>query len=369
MFTLSVHADLKPAAPSLDRAAEAKNLQTATETTAAPGVETRVEAHFAETNPNGAGRYAPSPTGELHIGNLRTALLAWMWARATGRRFYMRVEDLDQSRYRSTDQQLGDLRNLGIDWDGEAVIQTERLHLYEDGLGHLKDDGLVFECYCSRKDIREAVSAAHGDPGTYPGTCLNLTEDERSVRRKELASQGRKPALRLRPHADSWTITDVLHGSFTGPIDNVVLRRGDGAFAYNLAVAVDDHLMGIDQIVRGDDLLTSAPVHSYLRHALRRHYPEAPPSEPIYIHVPLVLGPTGKRLSKRDGAVTIADLAKEGASVSHLIEMIANSLDLPPASSAEELLAAFGAERGSVGLAPWKIKARQPSAPLGKFHR
>lgn len=300
-------------------------------------------------SPGGAGRYAPSPTGELHVGNLRTALLAWAFARATGRKFFMRMEDLDRGRYRSANQQLEDLRLMGIDWDGPVVTQSERLHLYEDALERLKESGLVFECYCSRKDIREAVSAAHGSPDQYPGTCLHLNEEQRNVRRAELNRVGRRPALRLKPDVETWTVQDVLHGSYTGRVDNVVLQRGDGAFAYNLAVAVDDHLMGVDQVVRGDDLLSSAPVHSYLRDALGG-------GEPSYVHVPLVLGREGERLSKRDGAVTIKELEEVGVGIPELFRMIASSLELPEVSDAQHFLDAFSAARRIMPQSPWVFR-------------
>lgn len=299
--------------------------------------------------PTGAGRYAPSPTGELHVGNLRTALLAWAFARATDRKFYMRMEDLDRGRYRGVDQQLADLRAFGIDWDGPVVTQSDRLNLYEDALEHLKESGLVFECYCSRKDIREAVSAAHGHPDQYPGTCLHLSGAQRETRRAELAKVGRRPALRLKPSVETWTVHDVLHGNHTGRVDNVVLQRGDGAFAYNLAVAVDDHLMGVDQVVRGEDLLTSAPVHSFLRHAFGG-------SEPTYVHVPLVLGPQGERLSKRDGAVTLKQLEDAGVGVSQLFQMVASSLGLPEVFDARHFLSVFPTASGRVDWSPWIFK-------------
>lgn len=328
--------------------------------------EQRVRAYFDTKNPKGAGRYAPSPTGELHAGNLRTALLAWAWARATDRAFYMRVEDLDRSRYRSTSQQLDDLRKIGLEWDGEPLVQSERLQVYEDALGKLKEDGLVFECYCSRKDIREAVSASHGTPGKYPGTCLNLSRSKRDERRKRLAEQGRRPALRFLPSHDSWTITDVLHGEYTGDVDNVVLQRGDGAFAYNLAVAVDDHLMGVDQVVRGDDLLSSAPVHSHIRSALSAHYPSPSGDEHNYVHVPLVLGPTGERLAKRDGAVTLADLEAEGVSVAELTGIIGESLNLGEVTTPKGFLKQFEEAKGIVNPSPWQFKKMEESAPVGK---
>ncbi len=280
-----------------------------------------------------AGRYAPSPTGDLHLGNLRTALLAWVWARSTGRDFYLRLEDLDQGRARDPGPQIDDLRAIGIDWDGPIVIQSERMDLYEDALATLSRQGQVFECFCSRKDIREAASAAHTPPSAYPGTCHLLSDEERESRRADLASRGLKPALRLLPHATGWTVFDELHSEYTAPVESVVLRRGDGAFAYNLAVVVDDLAMGVDQVVRGDDLLESAPTQAYLAQQLGGW-------QPTYVHVPLVLGPTGVRLAKRDGAVTLRELREEGLSTEEVVEAILQSIN-PKVSTAEELLANF----------------------------
>ena len=269
----------------------------------------------------GAGRYAPSPTGDLHLGNLRTALLAWAAARNTGRAFYLRLEDLDRARARDPQPQVDDLAALGIDWDGEVVVQSQRLDRYQEALDSLRDAGLVFECFCSRRDIREASSAAHTPPGAYPGTCIDLSEGERQRRRVALAKAGRAPALRLRPRVEQWTVHDTNYGEFTGPVENVVLQRGDGEFAYNLAVVVDDVAMGVDQIVRGDDLLSSAPLHSYLARELGG-------AAPTFGHVPLILGPTGQRLAKRDGAVTLRELRSQGTTVPEVVEMLGKSVNL-----------------------------------------
>jgi glutamyl-tRNA synthetase len=226
------------------------------------------------------GRFAPSPTGDLHLGNLRTALLAWLFARSAGGRFLMRMEDLDTGRVRpgAEERQLADLRAIGIDWDGPVVRQSERLELYADALSRLD----TYPCFCTRAEIREAASAPHGPVGAYPGTCRELSERERAERE----AAGRPPALRVR--AD-------------GSVDDFVVRRGDGAFAYNLAVVVDDAEMGVDQVVRGDDLADSTPRQVWLGRALGLTVPD-------YVHVPLVLGPNGARLAKRHGAVTLREV-------------------------------------------------------------
>ena len=243
------------------------------------------------------GRFAPSPTGTLHVGNLRTALLAWLFARSAGARFLVRMEDLDPGRVRpgSAEEQLADLAALGIDWDGEVVFQSERLSLYAEALERLD----LYECFCTRAEIREAASAPHGPlpEGAYPGTCLRLTAAELAAKR----ASGRPPALRIRADAARVGFEDRLHGYTEGAVDDFVVRRNDGAPAYNLAVVVDDAEQGIGEVVRGDDLLDSTPRQLFLARALGL-------PEPAYAHVPLVLGPDGARLAKRHGAVTLREL-------------------------------------------------------------
>ncbi len=282
-----------------------------------------VRCAAAVSSSSGTGRFAPSPTGDLHLGNLRTALLAWLFARSTGRRFLIRIEDLDRVRARSAARQLADLAAIGLTWDGEPVYQSQRYDRYDAALAALAARGLTYECYCTRREIAEAASAPQNDsgregpPNAYPGTCRDLTERERARRR----SDGRPPAIRLRAGAASYTIGDVLAGEITGAVDDLVLRRGDGTPAYNLAVVVDDAAQGIDQVVRGDDLLSSAPRQAYLGQLLGLPHPS-------YAHVPLALGPTGQRLAKRDGAVTLADLVTHGWTPQHVLALIASSLGL-----------------------------------------
>ena len=255
----------------------------------------------------GAGRFAPSPSGDLHVGNLRTALLAWLFARSTGRAFLLRIEDLDRVRAGAAERQLADLAALGIDWDGEPVRQSERRELYAAAIGRLVEQGRTFECFCTRREILEAPSAPHRPPGAYPGTCRDLTVAERDRRRRD-----RPPAIRLRSDVDEWSIADELHGTVTASVDDLVLRRNDGVPAYNLAVVVDDGDQGIDQVVRGDDLLTSAPRQAYLASLLGIR-------APVYVHVPLALSADGRRLAKRDGAVTYRELTALGIDVFNLI--------------------------------------------------
>jgi glutamyl-tRNA synthetase len=242
------------------------------------------------------GRFAPSPTGDLHLGNLRTALLAWLFARSRGGRFLMRMEDLDRGRVRegSYERQLADLAAVGVDWDGPVVRQSKRTGLYVEALARLD----TYPCWCTRAEIREAASAPHGElpEGAYPGTCRELT----AAQRAEREASGRPPALRLRAGGERVEFDDELHGRRAGVVDDFVLRRGDGAFAYNLAVVVDDAEQGVDQVVRGDDLIDSTPRQILLARLLGA-------AEPRYAHVPLMLGPDGARLAKRHGAVTLAD--------------------------------------------------------------
>jgi glutamyl-tRNA synthetase len=274
----------------------------------------------------GAGRYAPSPTGDLHLGNLRTAVLAWLFARSSGRRFLLRYEDLDASRVRPgvAERQRADLEALGLDFDPPVLVQSERTAAYDDALGRLGDQ--TYECFCTRREIAEAASAPHGEPGRYPGTCRDLTQAERTERLRS----GRSPALRIRGDGASMTVTDLRHGRVTGRVEDVVVRRplirqhGDGAAAYQLAVVVDDGATGVDQVVRGDDLLPSAPTQAWL--ATRLGLPV-----PTYAHVPLALNADGQRLAKRDGAVTLTDLAPLGWTPTRVLSLLATSLGLAEA--------------------------------------
>lgn len=292
-----------------------------------------------------AGRYAPSPSGDLHFGNLRTAVLAWLFARCTGRAFYMRVEDIDSERSsaESATRQLEDLAAIGLEWDQPVMYQHDRGAAYADALARLD----TYECYCSRRDIREAASAPHAQPGMYPGTCRDLTDEQRAQRRSELEAEGRLPAIRLRSGVREWTVRDYYAGEYTGPVDDVILKRGGrvdqaqaGDWAYNLAVVVDDGYQGVDQVVRGDDLLFSAPAQAYVAHELGL-------AEPEYVHVPLVVGPEGRRLAKRDGAVTLRDMGDPG----EVFRRIAVSVRCPDAADTGQLLEAF--DPGSLPRKPW----------------
>ncbi|ACV76985.1 tRNA glutamyl-Q(34) synthetase GluQRS [Nakamurella multipartita] len=304
------------------------------------------------TEPAGAGRFAPSPSGDLHVGNLRTALLAWLFARSTGRGFLVRMEDLDRVRPGAAARQLADLAALGLDWDGPVVQQSARTDRYAQAIDSLTDRGLTYPCFCTRREIQQAASAPHPDPtrpgadGAYPGTCRALTAAQVEQRR----AAGRPGALRLRAQVDRWTVPDLLVGPFTGAVDDLVLRRNDGVAAYNLAVVVDDAAQGIDQVVRGDDLLTSAPRQAYLAALLDR-----PPVQ--YAHVPLALNQEGQRLAKRDGAVTLAELAAAGVPAGRVLGLIAGSLGLAAPGeqvSPAQLLTRF--DPAALPRAPWVVR-------------
>ena len=269
-----------------------------------------------------AGRFAPSPSADLHIGNLRTAVLAWLFARSSGRRFLIRVEDLDDRTHPEVaDRQLADLEAIGVTWDEPPQWQSAHPERYDAVITGLIAGDLVYECFCSRREILEAPRAPHAPEGAYPGTCRELSEEQRNERRQA----GRAPALRLRSDADEFTVTDLVHGRYTGVVDDFVLRRGDGVPAYNLAVVVDDAHSGIDQVVRGEDLLSSSPRQAYLAALLG--YPQ-----PTYAHVPLALNAEGKRLAKRDGAVTLTELGTDRAWA-----LITESLGWPAADMGELL--------------------------------
>jgi len=267
------------------------------------------------------GRFAPSPSGPLHLGNLRTALLAWLFARSAGAGFLVRIEDLDPGRSRREHEtgQLADLAALGLDWDGPVVRQSERRERHRAALEQLRAAGRVYPCWCTRAEIREAASAAHGPlpEGAYPGTCRRLSADERVERERS----GRPPALRLDAGAEHSAFVDRLHGPVEATVDDLVLWRNDGTPAYNLAVVVDDADQGVGEVVRGDDLLETTPRQRLLQRLLGL-------PEPAYAHVPLVLGPDGARLAKRHGAVTLADRAARGETPAEVLAWLARSLDL-----------------------------------------
>jgi glutamyl-tRNA synthetase len=316
------------------------------------------------------GRYAPSPSGPLHLGNLRTALLAWCFARSQGARFLLRIEDLDPQRSRREHEAgiLADLERVGIDWDGPPSRQSERVERHRAAFEQLRDGGRIYPCWCSRAEIRQAASAPHPPlPGAsrprreraYPGTCRDLSARERARRERS----GAPAAWRLDAASQRVRFVDLLAGSTETVVDDFVVWRADppsqisaGIPAYNLAVVVDDADQGIGEVVRGDDLLETTPRQILLARLLGLAVPR-------YAHVPLVLGPDGKRLAKRqarvagaaspqaDGAarppelgVTLTDRLAHGESVERVTGWLASSAGLAKpgrAMRAQQVLAAF----------------------------
>lgn len=293
------------------------------------------------------GRFAPSPTGDLHLGNLRTALVAWLFARSTGSRFLLRVEDLDPltSSREHEARQLDDLQALGLDWDPPVLRQSTRRAAHEAALAELTERGLTFPCFCTRREIREAAVAPHAAARRYPGTCRELSASEVSERE----AAGRPAALRLRTAGEVVSVVDRVHGTLTAVTDDIVLRRNDGVPAYHLAVVVDDDDQGVEEVVRGDDLLPSTPSQAHLLDLLGR-------PRPAWAHVPLVLGADGERLAKRHGAVTMHDLAAAGAGAAEVRARLAVSLGLTePGEPAPlpVLLARFDPDR--LPQEPWTL--------------
>jgi glutamyl-tRNA synthetase len=294
------------------------------------------------------GRYAPSPTGDLHLGNLRTALLAWLFARCTGGQFVLRIEDLDLQRVRpgATVRMLHDLHWLGLDWDEGPDIggphvpytQSERQEMYTCYLQLLVDKGLIYPCYCSRAEIARAASAPHGNEGPrYPGTCRNLTQ----AQRREHEVNNRRPSLRFRVDDERIvSFIDLLAGpveqQVQHEIGDFIVCRSDGIFAYQFAVVVDDALMRINQVVRGADLMQSTARQILLYEALE--FPT-----PAFAHVPLLLDEQGKRFSKRVQSAGLEPLRAAGATPAQIVGQLAAGCGL--VNRGEQLSASELAQR------------------------
>ena len=282
------------------------------------------------------GRFAPSPTGPLHLGSLRTALVAWLFARSQGGRFLLRIEDLDRqrSRERWESEQISDLLALGVEWDGPPVRQSERLPLYDDAVSRLSAAGHLYPCFCTRAEIREAASAPHGDlpEGAYPGTCRELSDAQRRAR----IDSGRPFALRLRANGESIEFDDSLLGAVAGVVDDFVVVRSDGVHAYQLAVVVDDAAQEVGEVVRGADLASSTPRQLLLQRLLGLPAPR-------YAHVPLVLGADGRRLAKRDDSTRV--LESPGAALTWLARSLGLARGRDQVTTARELLDDFEPDR------------------------
>ena len=270
------------------------------------------------------GRFAPSPSGRMHLGNLWSCLLAWLSARSVGGRMVLRLEDLDPDRCRQEycDQVMRDLEWLGLDWDNEPVYQSRRSELYRAAFQALSAAGLVYPCYCTRAE-RLAASAPHRSDGlsVYNGRCRALTQAQR-----EELSRTRRPAWRIAVPDQQISFPDLCQGAYTENLardcGDFILRRSDGVYAYQLAVVVDDADMGVTQVVRGSDLLSSAPRQLWLQQQLGLPHPE-------YGHVPLLLAPDGRRLAKRDRDQELGQLQRQYAA-QELVGLLAHAAGLIP---------------------------------------
>ncbi|GAC1344151.1 MAG: tRNA glutamyl-Q(34) synthetase GluQRS [Myxococcales bacterium] len=329
------------------------------------------------------GRFAPSPTGALHLGNARTALLAWLWSRSARGGFTLRVEDLDRPRVRAglAEQQLEELGWLGLDWDeGPApedgfrdrgprgpYRQSQRTALYQAALDRLRAAGHVYPCFCSRVEIAAAASAPHGPEGDglrYPGTCASLSQAQAAER-----GRTRPPALRLRVAPGIVSFQDAIAGPQSADVQaqtgDFVLRRADGVFAYQLAVVVDDAAMGVTQVLRGGDLLPST-ARQILLYGLLGATP------PRFAHAPLVLskGPLGEaaRLAKRDAALSLSALRAAGADPRRVIGLLAQLSGLLPEPTAQgvvdEPTLASAPACTPAALVPMFAVEKVPAAPV-----
>mgnify|MGYP001043949552 FL=1 len=289
------------------------------------------------------GRFAPTPSGRMHLGNLLAALLAWLDARSGGGELVLRIEDLDTQRTSRlfAAQLLDDLRWLGLDWDQGGLEpdyrQSRRTACYEEAFRLLEERGLIYPCYCSRTE-RMAASAPHREDGAvvYSGRCFRLTAAERA----ELERQGRRPAWRVRCPDLSVTVEDGNCGTYTENLardcGDFIVRRSDGGFAYELAVVVDDGLMGVNLVVRGRVLLCSAPRQAWLHEVLG--YPP-----PRFFHTPLLLAPDGRRLAKRDHDLDMGALRERYSpgELTGLLAWYAGLVDRPEKVTAAELVPLF----------------------------
>ena len=283
------------------------------------------------------GRFAPTPSGRMHLGKVFAALIAWLSVRSRHGSLVLRMEDLDTQRTSAdfADVLRDDLRWLGLDWDHETAPQSQRSEVYDRYFEKMMDEGLLYPCYCTRSQLH-SVNAPHLSDGTYvyPGTCRTLAEPP----------AGRKPAWRVMVPDKEWSFRDYVQGSYslnlaTGCGDMVV-RRADGVYVYQLAVTVDDGESGVTEVVRGMDLLSSAPRQMYLQELLGFSHPE-------YGHVPMLLAPDGRRLSKRDRDLDLGELRKRMTAeelIGHLA-FAAKLIEKDAPISARELASVFTWDR------------------------
>jgi glutamyl-Q tRNA(Asp) synthetase len=292
------------------------------------------------------GRFAPSPTGPLHLGSLVAAVGSWLFARRAGGRWLVRMEDLDAPRVvaGSVEEILGALRRYGLEWDGEVVFQSRRTNLYDDALKRLRARGVVYDCGCSRADLQSVASApnvgpalsrsaraespGHVSEAIYPGTCRSGLSPGRVAR-----------AIRFRAPDERIGFLDAIQGRIEENVaeqtGDFVIKRADGPFAYQLAVVVDDAQQGVTQVVRGGDLLSSTARQIALQRAL-----DLP--TPSYAHLPLVVGSDGAKLGKRDGALPLPtlDLARVRSTLATALQIL--GINVEPGSPGEMLEMALG---------------------------
>ena len=282
------------------------------------------------------GRFAPTPSGRMHLGNVFAALIAWLSVKSRGGYLVLRMEDLDTQRTSDAFAEVlrKDLRWLGLDWDLETQPQSKRSGVYDGYFQKLEDQGLLYPCYCTRSQLHN-VNAPHLSDGTYvyAGTCRNLT-------REQQAAFGRAPAWRVQVPDREWVVEDLVQGTYRENLatdcGDFVVRRADGVYVYQLAVTVDDGEAGVTEVVRGMDLLSSAPRQMYLQQLLG--FPH-----PTYGHVPMLMAPDGRRLSKRDRDMDLGYL-QDHTTPERLIGMLAHASGLMPSSqpiSARELAGEF----------------------------
>lgn len=285
------------------------------------------------------GRFAPSPTGRMHAGNVFAALCAWLVAKSQGGEVVLRVEDLDRERSKPgfIDEVQRDFERLGLTWDRGPYFQHDRDDAYRAALESLEDRGLLYPCYCTRADLHAASAPHRGEKPVYPGTCRSLDVAGRAERE----AAGRRPATRLRVPNETVGFCDLVQGAYAQDLarecGDFLVRRSDGAFAYQLAVVVDDAAQGVTSVVRGVDLLCSTPQQIYLQRLLGL-------PEPSYAHVPLIVAEANRRLSKRDRDAALDELLARFGTPEGVIGHIAGITGLAPScdpATPEQLLAGF----------------------------
>ena len=292
------------------------------------------------------GRFAPSPTGRMHLGNVYAALLSWLSAKSKGGEWVLRIEDIDPARSKQeyADRIMDDLKWLGLTWDGEVTYQSQRQDIYEHYFDLLRKEGLLYPCFCTRADLL-ATQAPHESDGrvVYKGTCRNMTPTD--------YPQGITPAWRIRVPDRTIETADGHYGTYrtnlTTEIGDFIVRRKDGAFAYQLVVVVDDLLMGITEVVRGRDLLLSTPQQLFMAQTLRNLDTEKMFPEVRYTHFPLLVNEACQRLSKRDKSLDM-EVLREQHSAQEIIGFIAHLAGITPTTSPitpQELLPLFTWEK------------------------